>query len=98
MKKLVAALSLVLMVGTVNLFAFGIGIQGGFGTGGGGAAVTFKLDSLPYVFAVSGSFGSEYNYIGGSADYWLRTGTLAGPVNYFLGLGVGAGSPLDSFI
>ncbi|HKL86735.1 MAG TPA: hypothetical protein VJ861_10430 [Treponemataceae bacterium] len=91
MKKLVAALSLVLLVGSVNLFAFGIGVQGGYGIGGSGAAVTFKLDSLPYVFAVNASFGSEYTFVGGSADYWLRTGTLAGPVNYFAGVGLGVG-------
>ncbi|HHU36825.1 MAG TPA: hypothetical protein GXZ47_06310 [Treponema sp.] len=94
MKKFVTAVFILLLAGSVNLFAFGIGVQGGFGVGdhsGGGAAVTFKVDSLPYIFAVNASFGSDNTFIGASADYWLVNKNFAGPLNYFFGAGVGAG-------
>lgn len=96
MKKLATVLTLLLLVGSVNLFAFGIGVQGGYGISGGGGAVTFKLDNLPYVFAANISSGGDTLYVSGSGDYWFKTGNLAGPVNYFIGAGLGLGVGLGN--
>ena len=89
-KKLIAILVLALVVSTVSVFAFGIGVQGGGGIGGGGLAVTFKLDQLPYVFAADLTIAGDYFFIGGTADLWMMNANLAGPVNYFVGGGLGA--------
>ena len=89
-KKLIAILVLALVVSTVSVFAFGIGVQGGGGVGGGGLAVTFKLDQLPYVFAADLTIAGDYFFIGGTADLWMMNANLAGPVNYFVGGGLGA--------
>lgn len=89
MKKIIAAFCLLLAAGTAQVFSYGVGIQGGYGFGRGGAgAVTFKLDELPYVFAVSISGGEEV-FISGTADYWFKTDTLYGPARYFVGAGAG---------
>lgn len=89
-KKLIAILVLALVVSTVSVFAFGIGVQGGGGVGGGGLAVTFKLDQLPYVFAADLTIAGDAFFIGGTADLWMMNANLAGPVNYFVGGGLGA--------
>ena len=89
-KKLIAILVLALVVSTVSVFDFGIGVQGGGGVGGGGLAVTFKLDQLPYVFAADLTIAGDYFFIGGTADLWMMNANLAGPVNYFVGGGLGA--------
>ena len=95
MKKLVAVLVLALFIGTASIFAFGVGFQVGPTIGGGGyntnVAVTFKLDSAPWVFAVDGSFHSTWARIAVSADQWFVNKTLAGPVKYFIGWGLYVG-------
>ena len=93
-KKLIAILVLALVVSTVSVFALGIGLQGGYGTSAGsGAAVSFKLDQSPLIFsAFVNPFGGLT--VGGTADMWAINGNLAGPVNYYAGLGVGAGVQL----
>ena len=94
-KKLIAILVLALVVSTVSVFALGIGLQGGYGnSAGSGVAVSFKLDESPLIFAAFvDPFGNALT-IGGTADMWAVNGNLAGPVNYFAGLGVGAGVQL----
>lgn len=91
MKKIVMVLIVAALCCT-SVFAFGIGVQGGgtiSGNGfGGGAAITFKLDSAPWVFAVDASFGNS-SYIGISADNWVVNKALASPLNYFIGWGIG---------
>jgi len=91
-KKLIAILVLALVVSTVSVFALGIGLQGGYGnSAGSGVAVSFKLDQSPLIFsAFVDPFGGSLT-VGGTADMWAINGNLAGPVNYFAGLGVGAG-------
>ena len=91
---IVAALQMVVCVG--GAFAWAIGIQGGGGyPAGGGAAVTFKLDSLPLVFAADAAIYSNAFMIGLTGDYWFLNDTLVdtgiGPLGWFLGAGAGVG-------
>ena len=67
---LVAALA---VLGTSSVFAFGIGLQVNGNAGrvfNPGAAVTFKVDSIPLVFAVNWNAGEDSTTIGLTADYW----------------------------
>jgi len=91
-KKLVAAVFLSIVLGSSSLFAFGIGLQGGFVSPGGygNGAVTFKLDTMPWIFAANASFGDAFGF-GITADNWLANKKLAGPFNYYYGWGL-AGS------
>lgn len=97
MKKLIAVMVLGILIGTASIFAFGIGVQGGggYGFGGsgyviGGGALTFKLDSSPWVFAVDGG----WNRISISADQWFINKPFASPFNFFVGWGVYVGMGL----
>lgn len=92
MKKLLAVLSVLFVMGTTSVFATGIGAQfggspsnSGFGTG---AAVTFKLNSVPCVFAADFGFGN-YFAVGLSADWWMANPKIEGTWGYYYGLGVG---------
>ena len=103
-KKIIAVLVLALLVSTVSVFALGIGIQGGgvYSAGtkdiGGNAAITFKVDQSPLVFAVDWFANNERVILGLTGYYWILNSYLAGPFNYFVGLGFGAtvglGDPL----
>ena len=89
---IVAALLMVVCVG--GAFAWAIGIQGGGGVGGnGGAAITFKLDNVPLVFAADFYARSNYFTFGITGDYWFIEDTIVdtgiGPFGWFLGGGVG---------
>ena len=89
-KKIIAVLVLALVVSTVSVFALGIGIQGGAGYNvPGNVAVTFKVDQSPLVFAGNFQFGDNA-VIGLTGDYWISNAYLAGPFNYFIGVGFGA--------
>ncbi len=93
-KKLVSFMVLAMLAGSAQLFAWGIGLQGGGGPGaGGGLAVTFKLDQLPLVFAADIGFGGGFG-IGATADYWIMNPTIMdwdwGAWNWFWGAGAGA--------
>lgn len=95
-KKIISVLSLLVLAGTTQLFAWGIGIQGGANIGGaGGAAVTFKLDNTPLVFAADAGFASGYTSLGLTADYWIQNPEIMGDSwghwNWFYGLGAAAG-------
>lgn len=90
-KKIIAVLVLALVVSTVSVFAFGIGIQGGAGYNvPGNVAITFKVDRSPLVFAGNFQFDSDYAIVGLTGDYWVSNANIAGPVNYFIGVGFGA--------
>lgn len=94
MKKLIAVMVLGILIGTASIFAFGIGVQGGGGVSGGrgigGAALTFKLDTAPWVFAVDWDFAR----IGISADQWFLNKPFASPFNFYVGWGVYVGMGL----
>ena len=94
MKKRALMLAVLAIIGTSILFAFGIGAQGGysFGTSGlGGTALTFKLDNMPWVFAVDVGFPGNGIAVGGTADMWIGTGKISKtPIGYFYGWGVAA--------
>ena len=91
MKKAIMIAALV-VIGTASIFAFGIGVQGGASLGpaiGGNAALTFKLDNNPWVFAVDGSFHTNRIAVGVTADMWIGTGKISKtPIGYFYGWGL----------
>jgi hypothetical protein len=92
-KKLFATVLLAVVLGSSSLFAFGIGLQGGFiagNAGYGNGAVTFKLDDMPWIFAANASFGDHLGF-GITADNWLANKELAAPLKYYYGWGL-AGS------
>ena len=91
MKKLFSVLAVLFVLGTVNVFALGIGPQGGYDVGGSPTAdLTFKLDSTPFVFAAGAKLGKDTS-IGVTADYWLANPKIEGTWGYFYGVGL-AGS------
>ncbi|MDR2897258.1 MAG: hypothetical protein LBU99_00475 [Spirochaetaceae bacterium] len=95
-KKLLVLTALLLCIGTMSLSAIGIGIQGGGGYGGygraggalGGAAITFKLDDIPWVFAVDATIRGSGFGIGLTADMWVINQPVVGPLNFFAGWGL----------
>lgn len=91
MKKLTVVLALLLVLTTTSVFALGIGAQAGYVGGGAGGALTFKLDTAPWVFAVNVDSLVNPLSIGGTADMWLANKNFAGPFNYYYGWGVAAG-------
>lgn len=87
-KKIIVALLMLCIAGSV--FAVGIGIQGGTdvaNSGTTGIDITFKLDSVPFVFAV-GIPSFDPLAIGLTADYWILNDNLVGPLNWFIGAGL----------
>lgn len=91
-KKIIALLLVVALASTGAVFAkTGLGVQGGYTLGGGaGAALTFKLDSLPCVFAVDLGFWNGIA-IGVTADWWIQNPKIEGTWGWFYGVGL-AGS------
>lgn len=91
MKKLFSVLAVLFVMGTVKVFALGIGPQGGYTVNGTpSGAVTFKVDSLPCVFAVTADIG-KVTSVGLTADWWIANPTITGPWHWFYGVGL-AGS------
>ena len=91
MKKLFSVLAVLFVLGTVDVFALGIGPQAGYTVNGTpSGAITFKVDSLPCVFAVNADIG-KVTSIGLTADWWLANPVITGPWHYFYGVGL-AGS------
>ncbi|MHB9292933.1 hypothetical protein Holit_02050 [Hollandina sp. SP2] len=102
MKKLLAVCIIGLSLGTMGAFAqhpdgWGIGIQGGFGTGGGGAALSLKVPSLPIFwtgrlsFGGSSKAGKESHFgIGVSGDYYFFDQALVPDIGLGWYLGGGA--------
>ncbi len=87
---------LVAAISCSSVFATGIGIQGSLNTGDstvGGGAITFKLNKVPYVFALS--FNST-PYVGLTFDRWLGNPTIAGGWKWFYGIGGALGVSIPS--
>lgn len=91
-KKIIALLLVVALASTGAVFAkTGLGIQGGYTVGGfGGAALTFKVDSLPCVFAADFYIGDSFG-LGLTADWWIQNPKIEGTWGWFYGVGL-AGS------
>ncbi len=88
-KKIFIVVALLMVVCVGGAFAWGIGIQGGGGYPPfGGGAITFKLDSVPFVFATNFTFDGGFG-IGLTGDYWFLNDNIVGPLNWFLGAGAG---------
>ena len=91
MKKLFSVLAVLFVLGTVKVFALGIGPQGGYAVQGApSGALTLKVDSLPCVFAITADF-TEPVALGVTADWWVANPKIEGTWGYFYGLGL-AGS------
>ena len=87
-KKIIALLLVVALASTGAVFAkTGLGLQGGY-AGGLGAAVTFKLDSLPCVFAVDFGFPAGGLYVGATADWWIANPKIEGTWGWYYGVGL----------
>lgn len=79
-KKFLGLAAVLFLAGSTQLFAWGIGLQGGYaagraGYGLGGLAVTFGLDNIPLLFAVDMGFGWGFS-IAATADYWIMNPTI----------------------
>ena len=92
-KKFLAALVLLLGMGTAKTFAVtGIGLQTGYDVGGGfPLAVTFKVQQVPCVFAANFGLGSGYFSVGATADWWIANPKIDGSWRWFYALGAAAG-------
>ena len=93
MKKLFSVLAVLFVLGTVNVFALGIGPEGGTrpGYGGGSGGLTLKIDGVPCVLGVSGYFGTKATSVGVTADWWIANPKIEKSWGYYYGLGL-AGS------
>lgn len=78
-KKFLGLAAVLFLAGSTQLFAWGIGLQGGgaaglYGTGG--LAVTFGLDQVPLLFAVDMGFSAGYFSLAATVDYWFMNPTI----------------------
>ncbi len=91
-KKFLGVLAALLVAGTASSFAAtGIGLQTGAAlgqtSGWGGAAVTFKLEKVPCVFAVNvPSF--DPLAVGVTADWWIGNPKISGTWGWYYGVGL----------
>ena len=93
-KKLFSFLVVAMLAGSTQLFAWGIGLQGGGGPLNGGLAVTFALDQVPLIFAVNLDFWPSFT-LGATADYWIMKPNIMewdwGAWNWYWGVGAMVG-------
>lgn len=95
MKKIGVTLALLILIGSANLFSLGgLGVQIGGAPGStavGGFAVTFKPDTMNWVFGADLGFSSNIFAIAAFADTWLLekpvVETTAGPITWYAGWG-----------
>ena len=88
MKKLFSVLAVLFVLGTVDVFALGIGPQGGYTVNGSpSGALTLKIDGVPCVFAISAELG-KYTSIGVTADWWIANPKIEQTWGYYYGLGL----------
>lgn len=93
-KRFFCIVSLVLVFSTGSMFALGIGAQAGYvaGHNHSNGALTFKLDTSPWVFAINvDGINHDYLGIGLTADRWIANKTIGKPIAYYYGWGL-AGS------
>ena len=92
MKKLFSVLAVLFVLGTVNVFALGIGPQGGSTPGGaaGSAGLTLKVDGVPCVFGITAELGKPTS-VGVTADWWIANPKIEKSWGYYYGVGL-AGS------
>ncbi|MGL4982308.1 MAG: hypothetical protein ACRC4W_05595 [Treponemataceae bacterium] len=89
-KKVLIVLVALMLCCSTNIFAFGIGVQGGFSFPNlGSLDITFKLDSIPLIFTASAYMGNTFS-LGITADYWFFNSQITGPLYWFVGVGAGA--------
>ena len=94
MKKLLSILAVLFVLGTANVFALGIGAQGGYTVNGApSGAVTFKVDGVPCVFAVNADIGNVTT-VGVTADWWIANPVIEGTWHYYYGVGLAGGVAL----
>jgi hypothetical protein len=91
-RKLILAAALIIL-GVVSASAkTGFGIQGNFNADSSlnyGAAITFKLNKSPWVFAADAGFKPVS--VGITADNWITNKGFSGPFAYYLFWGVSGG-------
>lgn len=91
MKKLFSVLAVLFVMGTANVFAItGVGLQGGPTVGNnitGSGAVTFKVSSLPCVFALSIPSFDPFA-LGVTADWWIANPKIERNWGWFYGVGL----------
>lgn len=89
-KKLIVMVATLMTICAVETFAWGIGVQGGYGLGtvpGGNVMLTAKFDNLPLLgIGMSGLANGNVN-LGLTADWWLIQEPLAGALGVYLGPG-----------
>ncbi len=92
MKKLFSVLAVLFVLGTVNVFALGIGPQGGTTPGGaaGTGGLTLKIDGVPCVFGITAELGKPLA-LGVTADWWIANPKIEMTWGYYYGVGL-AGS------
>lgn len=91
MKKFLSVVAILLTLGTASVFAKGKGGTTGLGAQGGyplGGALTFKVSSIPCVFAVNINGGNNYFNVGLTADWWVANPKISGPWGYYYGVGL----------
>ena len=94
MKKLFSVIAVLLTLGTASVFAkTGVGLQAGGvisnGGFGGTGAVTFKINSIPCVFAVTVPSFDPFA-VGLTADWWIDNPMIQRNWGWFYGVGVAA--------
>ena len=99
-KKFLGLFAALVVLGSTGAFASAaIGLQGGYNPdpyrgayNNGAAALTFKLSSLPCVFALDASIGGGQLYsLGLTADWWIANPKLSGIFHYYYGTGLAGG-------
>lgn len=106
-KKLLILVAVLFVSTTTSVFAFGIGLQYNGNAGRvftNGAAVTFKIDSIPLIFAANWVFDEDYSQFGITGDYWILNNKItnvgSASLNWFVGIGAFANFvfPDDEFV
>ena len=92
MKKFLAIAFATTVLSASQAFGFGVGAEftapytaSGVGEG---VAMTFKLDKVPYLFALGASGNANGVHIGFTADYWMAEGKLIDFLSWYAGPGL----------
>lgn len=105
--KVLILTAVLFVVTTVSAFSFGIGLQYNGNAGKvftNGVALTFKVDSLPIIFATNWDFEEDYTQFGITGDYWILNNKItnvgSASLNWFIGVGAFANFsfPEDDFV